>query len=102
MMDDLDRMLICDVCGADACCGSGVTVDGIRMGDVGSWRCAEHHPDRKPRYSREQWAEARSEGRLYPESPAGEWQQLGDITNRLLQTWARQIDPPAPTEEAAE
>jgi len=79
MIEDIDRMLICDVCGADACCGFGVTVDGIRMGDVGSWRCAEHHPDRKASYSREEWAQARAEGRLYPDSQLGEWRQIGEF-----------------------
>lgn len=54
---DLDRMLFCEVCGAHACAGFGVTVEGVRMGDVGSWRCAEHHPDRKASYTREEWAE---------------------------------------------
>lgn len=66
MMDDTERMLICDVCGDDACFGFGVTLDGLRMGDVGSWHCAEHHPTRKARYSREEWAQARAAGLLYP------------------------------------
>ena len=66
-MEDLDRKLFCDVCGADACFGFGVTLDGIRMGDVGRWRCAEHHPTRLPSYTREQWAAARAAGMLYPE-----------------------------------
>lgn len=67
MNHDLERMMICDVCGADACCGFGVTVEGIRMGNVGSWRCAEHHPERRPSYTREEWAKARAEGKLYPD-----------------------------------
>lgn len=53
---DIDRMLVCDACGAEACFGFGVTLDGVQMGDVGSWRCAEHHPERKARHSREEWA----------------------------------------------
>lgn len=57
IIDDADRMLFCDVCGADACFGFGVTLDGIRMGDVGSWRCSEHHPERPARLTLEQWAE---------------------------------------------
>jgi hypothetical protein len=83
-MEDVERMLICDVCGADACCGFGVTVEGIRMGDVGSWRCAKHHDGREQRYTREQWAEARAKGRLYPDSPDGEWRSLDEITADLL------------------
>ena len=85
--DDIERMLFCDVCGAEACFGFGVTVDGIRMGDMGSWRCAEHHPTRKARYSREEWVRARAEGRLYPDSsePEGEWQRLGDVVARIIQ-----------------
>jgi hypothetical protein len=68
MMEDAERMLFCDVCGADACFGFGVTLDGLRMGDVGTWRCENHHPhlDLQARYTREQWAEARAEGKLYP------------------------------------
>lgn len=77
---DVQRMSVCDVCGTDACCGYGVTVDGIRMGDVGSWRCADHHPERLPSYSREQWAAARAAGSLYPGSKAGEWQHIGNIS----------------------
>lgn len=73
---DLLRMLICDICGSPACFGFGVTVDGIRMGDVGSWRCVDHPHDGAPNYSREQWAAARAEGRLYPNSKPGEWQEL--------------------------
>lgn len=56
-MQDFERMLFCDVCGADACFGFGVTVDGIRMGDVGHWRCADHHPNIKARCTREEWAQ---------------------------------------------
>lgn len=56
---DIERMLVCDVCGADACFGFGVVLDGVRMGDVGSWRCTEHHPDRKAFQTREEWAKAR-------------------------------------------
>lgn len=85
MMEDADRMLFCDVCGADACFGFGVTLDGIRMGDVGSWRCAEHHPTRKSSYTREEWAQARTEGKLYPDShDLGAWQKLSDVTARLI------------------
>lgn len=54
---DVDRMTICDVCGAGASFGFDVTLEGLRMGDVGSWRCAEHHPHRKASYTREEWAE---------------------------------------------
>jgi hypothetical protein len=63
-------MLFCDVCGADACFGFGVTLDGLRMGDVGTWRCTDHHPDpdRQLRYTREGWAEARAQGKLYPDA----------------------------------
>mgnify|MGYP001589374611 CR=1 FL=1 len=68
MMEDLDRMLFCDVCGADACFGFGVTREGVRMGDFGRWRCAEHHPTRKANYTREEWAQARAAGKLYPET----------------------------------
>lgn len=53
---DIERMQVCSVCGGDACFGFGVTVENIRMGDVGDWRCAEHHPDRPARRSREAWA----------------------------------------------
>lgn len=66
IMHDIDRMLICDVCGAHAVFGFDVSAEGIRMGDVGTWRCAEHHPHRKARYTRDEWALARAEGRLYP------------------------------------
>lgn len=66
MMDDFDRMLICEICGADACFGFGVTREGIRMGDVGMWRCSEHHPHRKASYTREEWAQAHAQGLLYP------------------------------------
>lgn len=72
MIDDTDRMLICDVCGADACSGSGVSVEGIRMGDVGSWRCGNHRPIIKASYTREEWAQARRDGLLYPEDRAEE------------------------------
>jgi len=95
MEQDFERMLFCDVCGAEACCGFGVTLDGIRMGDVGSWRCAEHHPHRKASYTREEWAEARAQGKLYPDSETmGEWQKLSDITAKLFGA--------KPTSEAAE
>jgi hypothetical protein len=73
MIDDADRMLFCDVCGEPACCGFGVTLEGVRMGDVGSWRCSEHHPHRKPRYTREEWAQG-----------MGDWQKLGDITAKVI------------------
>ena len=76
MTEDVERMLFCDVCGGPACVGFGVTVEGIRMGDVGGWRCAEHHPHRKSSYTREEWAQTRAEGKLYPDSSnAGEWLQ---------------------------
>lgn len=68
MIEDIDRMLFCDICGADACFGFGVTLEGIRMGDVGSWRCAEHHPTRKASYSRDEWAAAHAAGTLYPQA----------------------------------
>lgn len=64
---EADRMLFCDVCGTEACCGLGVTLDGLRMGDVGSWRCAEHHGG--PRYTREEWAQTRAAGKLCPDVP---------------------------------
>jgi len=85
-MSDIDRMMFCSVCGADACFGFGVTVDGVRMGDFGDWRCEPHHPDRKARYTREEWADARAKGKLYPDdaSPEGEWQKLSDITRRVV------------------
>lgn len=67
MIDDTDRMLICSVCGADSAFGFGVTLDGLRMGDVGDWRCSEHHPTRKASYTREEWAHARAVGLLYPD-----------------------------------
>lgn len=67
MIENIERMLICEVCGDAAVMGFGMTLDGLRMGDVGHWRCAEHHPHREPRYTREDWAQARAEGRLYPE-----------------------------------
>lgn len=63
----IERMLICDICGNQACMGFGVTVDGMRMGDAGSWRCSEHHPHREASYTREEWATARAEGKLYPD-----------------------------------
>lgn len=66
-MDDSERMLVCSVCGGDACFGFGVTVEGIRMGDLGDWRCSEHHPARKARYTLDEWAQARAAGTLYPE-----------------------------------
>jgi hypothetical protein len=94
VIEDIDRMLICDVCGDPACVGSGVTLEGLRMGDVGSWRCAEHHPHRKASYTREEWAQARAEGRLYPDSPAGEWRPLSEITAKLFAN--------TPAREAAE
>jgi hypothetical protein len=72
VIDDTGRMLVCDVCGADACFGSAVTVDGVRMGDVGSWRCEEHRPTRQPRYTREEWAQARAQGLLCPSEIRGE------------------------------
>lgn len=56
---DIERMLVCDVCGGAACFGFGVVLEGVRMGDVGSWRCTEHHPDRKAVQTREDWAKAR-------------------------------------------
>ena len=84
MTEDTERMLICDVCGGPACVGTGVTVEGIRMGDVGSWRCAEHHPHRKSSYTREEWADARAKGSLYPDSPDGEWRSLAEITPKLF------------------
>lgn len=65
---DTDRMLICSVCGGDAAFGFGVTVEGIRMGDIGDWRCADHHPHRKARCTREEWAQSGAAGTLYPES----------------------------------
>jgi hypothetical protein len=67
-MRDVERMLFCDVCGAQACFGFGVTLDGLRMGDVGTWRCTDHHPDldRQLHYTREEWAETRRQGLLYP------------------------------------
>lgn len=71
MTEDVERMLFCDVCGEEACFGFGVTIDGLRMGDVGSWRCADHHPHRKARYTREEWAQARAAGLLYPETSNG-------------------------------
>lgn len=99
MEEDVDRMLFCEVCGADACFGFGVTLEGIRMGDVGSWRCADHHPTRKARYTREEWAQARAEGRLYPDSAAGEWRPLSDITAKLF---ANMPNQPPQHEAAAE
>ena len=86
MTDDIDRMCVCEVCGAPARFGFDVTLDGILMGDVGSWRCADHHPTRKARYTREEWADARAAGKLYPDeaSPEGEWQKLSDITVGLF------------------
>lgn len=61
MIEDVERMLICGVCGGPSCFGFGVTLDGIRMGDVGDWRCTEHHPapDRQLTYTREEWAAIR-------------------------------------------
>jgi hypothetical protein len=69
MTDDVDRMLICSVCGKDACFGFNLSLDGILMGDVGDWRCADHHASGRERYTRERWAEARALG-LYPEEVA--------------------------------
>lgn len=66
MTEDIDRMTICSVCGADACFGFGVTLDGLRMGDAGDWRCAEHHPTRKASYTMDEWASAHAAGKLYP------------------------------------
>jgi hypothetical protein len=66
MMDDIKRMLFCNVCGADACFGFGVTLEGFAMGDVGTWRCIEHHPVRKASYTREDWAQARAASALCP------------------------------------
>lgn len=63
---DIDRMLFCSICGADACFGFGVTLDGLRMGDVGDWRCAEHHPTRQASYTMDEWASAHAAGTLYP------------------------------------
>lgn len=70
MINDVDRMLVCSVCGADACFGFNVDLESIRMGYVGDWRCAEHHPTRKAHYTREEWAKARAEGKLYPDEQA--------------------------------
>jgi hypothetical protein len=70
MMNDVERMLFCDVCGADACFGFGVTLDGLKMGDVGTWRCTEHHPVRKASYTRGDRAPAAST--LYPAAPLRE------------------------------
>lgn len=85
MIQDVNRMSICSVCGADACFGFGITIEGARMGDFGDWRCSEHHPTRKARYTREEWADARERGKLYPDpsSPEGEWQKLRDIVAGL-------------------
>lgn len=85
MIEDVERMTVCSVCGGPACYGFGLTLEGVKMGDVGDWRCAEHHPDLKPRYTREEWAEARAKGKLYPSpsSPEGEWQQLKDIVEGI-------------------
>ena len=79
----IKKMMKCSICGASACFGFGVTVDGIRMGDVGDWRCSEHHPQQKARYTREEWKKAREEGRLYPDSPPGEWREPNDIIEEL-------------------
>jgi hypothetical protein len=57
MMNDAERMLFCDVCGANACFGFDVTLEGLKMGDVGTWRCSEHHPARTPSRTREHWAQ---------------------------------------------
>jgi hypothetical protein len=65
---DSDRMQVCSVCGGDAVFGFDVTVEGVRMGDIGSWRCVDHHPFRKARYTREEWAQSGAAGTLYPES----------------------------------
>lgn len=68
MEEDFQRMLICDVCGGTSAFGFGVTLEGIRMGDMGSWRCSEHHPTHRASYTREEWAQARADGKLYPET----------------------------------
>ena len=36
------------------------------------------------RFTREEWAEARRRGRLYPDSPDGEWIPLSEITAELV------------------
>jgi hypothetical protein len=66
MEEDFQRMLVCEVCGATSCFGFGVTLEGVRMGDMGSWRCSEHHPTRNASYTREDWAQATAAGKLYP------------------------------------
>lgn len=66
-MSDVHRMLTCSVCGGQARFGFDVTLDGLRMGDVGDWRCEDHHPTRKTSYTREEWARCRAEGREYPD-----------------------------------
>lgn len=68
MIDDSERMMFCEICGDEASCGFNVTLDGLKMGDVGNWRCSEHHMHRNARYTREEWAQARAEGKLYPDS----------------------------------
>jgi hypothetical protein len=72
MMNDVERMLFCDVCGNDACFGFDVTLDGLKMGDVGTWRCAEHHPVRKDSYTRAERAQAKAASTLYPATPLRE------------------------------
>jgi hypothetical protein len=75
MEEDIERMLVCEVCGAEACFGFGVTIDGLRMGDFGSWRCENHHPEpeRQIRYTREEWAEIRDAATpATPAAPARE------------------------------
>lgn len=67
MTDDIDRMTRCSVCGAQACYGFGLSLDGLLMGDVGDWRCSRHHATRKEVYTREEWLKARLEGKLYPD-----------------------------------
>lgn len=99
MIDDVERMLVCSVCGAAATAGFGVTLEGVRMGDMGDWRCSEHHPHRKSSYTHEEWVQARPEGKLYPDSAsAGEWQKLSDITAKLFAIPTHQ----PPQREAAE
>lgn len=36
------------------------------------------------RWTREEWAKAREEGRLYPDSPPGEWRPIGEIVAELM------------------
>lgn len=67
-MIDTKQMLICDVCGEPSTCGFNVSLDGVRAGYIGSWRCSEHHPHREAAYTREEWARARADGLQYPEN----------------------------------